>query len=212
MPDYATNSKKSKEGADVPPKIVEKVISTTVVVPKRGVGRKFRDLFIEADFKTVVRYVTLDVLLPAARNMILDSVSKGTERLLYGEAAVRRRNFGAGPRITYNTPVNRNYGGSPLQNQGMRFAPEIRSDPRVATYQRSEFLLSTREEADLVLERMTDILDNYDIVSVADLHDLVGLQSSHVDNKWGWTTLTNVQIRQVREGYLIDFPPAEPIQ
>lgn len=212
MPDYVANSKKSKEGVETPPKIVAKVITTEVVVPKKGIGSKFRGLFIEADFRTVTRYVVLDVLLPAARNMILDAVSKGTERMLYGESAVRRRNFGAGPRITYNNPVNRSYGGSPLQSQGMRFAPEIRSDPRTSTYQRSEFLLTTREEADLVVERMTDIIDNYDVVSVADLHDLVGLQSSHVDNKWGWTSLNNVQIRQVREGYLIDFPPAETIQ
>lgn len=208
MPDYQGNSKKSKESQNIPPKNVEKVIATEVIIQKKGIGRKFRDLFIEADFKTVIRYVASDVLLPAARNMILDAATKGVERLLYGESAIRRRNFGMGSRITYNAPVNRGYGGSPL-----RYAPPVLPEPRVSRHTRDNLILSSREEGEIVLERMNDIIDSYDVVTIQDLNDLVGVEgSTHVDNKWGWTNIDHVQIRQVREGYLIDFPPPEPIQ
>ena len=44
-----------------------------------------------------------------------------------------------------------------------------------------------------------------------DLYDLTGLPSAHVDNKWGWTYLTNTEIRQIRDGYLLDLPPMEEI-
>lgn len=209
MPDYTGNSKKQREAESRPPKNVERVVATEVIVQRKGVLRKFRDLFIEADLKTVVRYVASDVLLPAARNLLVDATNKGIERMVYGEAAVRRRNFGSGPRITYNSPVSRGYGGSPL-----RSAPPVSVEPRSATtgrYNRNEFILTSREEGELVLERMNDIIDTYEVVSVADLNDLIGLPTSHVDNKWGWTNLSATQIRQVREGYLVDFPPAEPI-
>lgn len=209
MPDYQSNSKNRRETDARPPKVVERVVASEVIVQKKGVFRKFRDLFIEADLRTVVRYVASDVLLPAAKNMLLDAVNRGTERTLYGEAAVRRRNFGAGPRITYNNPVSRSYGGSPLRN-----APPVSVEPRLGgsgRYNRNEFILTSREEGELVLERMNDIIDTYEVVSVADLNDLVGLPTSHVDNKWGWTNLSATQIRQVREGYLVDFQPAEPI-
>jgi hypothetical protein len=63
-----------------------------------------------------------------------------------------------------------------------------------------------------VLERMQDIIDKYEVVSVSDLYELLGLPSSYQDNKWGWNYLGDVQVRQIREGYLIDFPSAEPIQ
>jgi len=45
------------------------------------------------------------------------------------------------------------------------------------------------------------------------LYDLVGLSSlsTHVDNKWGWAILQNVDIRQTREGYVIDLPLPEAI-
>ena len=58
---------------------------------------------------------------------------------------------------------------------------------------------------------MNDIIDTYEVVTVADLNELVGFPTNHVDNKWGWSYLADVQVRQIREGYLIDFPPAEPI-
>lgn len=212
MPDYQGNSKKSKETENIPPKNIERVVDTKVIVQKKGIARKFRELFIEADFKTVIRYVATDVLLPAARNMILDASTKGVERMLYGESAMRRRNFGSGPRITYNTPVNRAYQDSPLRESTHRYAPSPSPEPRALQYSRNDFILSSREEAELVLERMNDIIDTYSVASVADLNDLVGLPTTHVDNKWGWSQLGNVQIRQIREGYLIDFPSTEPIQ
>jgi len=75
----------------------------------------------------------------------------------------------------------------------------------------SQIYLVSRDEADLVVERMLDILDKYDVVSVADLNDLLGLPTSPIDNKWGWAILGRVEIRQTRDGYLIDLPAPEPI-
>ena len=72
--------------------------------------------------------------------------------------------------------------------------------------------MATREDAEMVLERLTDIIDQYDETSVGDLNDLIGIQGSHVDNKWGWTYLGDTQIRQVREGFLIDLPQPEQLQ
>ncbi len=186
MPDYQGNSKKQKETPVVPPKNIERVVVSEVIVQKKGVGRKFKDLFIEADFRTVVKYVASDVLLPAARNMIVDASTKGVERLLYGESAVRRRNFGVGPRITYNNPINRGY----RDTSAPRHAPPISyPETRSLRHTRDEFIISSREEAELVLERMNDIIDQYEVASVADLNDLVGLPTTHVDNKWGWIDL-----------------------
>jgi len=62
-----------------------------------------------------------------------------------------------------------------------------------------------------VVERLIDILDKYEVVSLADLYDLLGLPTSPIDNKWGWTVLKQVEIRQTREGYLIELPPLEEI-
>lgn len=210
MEDYQSNSKKDKEPKEK--QKIERVIKTEVLVQKKSLGRKFRDLFIEADFKSVMRYVVYDVLLPAARNTIVDASSKGIERMMYGENAMRRRGYGmgVGQRVTYNSPISRSYSSSTM-GVGLPRTPAI-SSARPARNVRDDLIFGSREEAALVLERMNDIIDQYEVVSVADLNELVGLQSAHTDNKWGWAYLPDIQIRQIREGFLIDLPPAEPIQ
>lgn len=205
--DYQGNAKKAKNEPAVPKKI-EKVISTEVVVHKRSLGQKIKDLFIEADFRSVAHYIVADIMLPAARNLLVDASTKGIERMVYGEQAMRRKGIGAGPRVTYNSPINRSYSASSPPRSALIPPGDVRT-PR---HSRDEFILSSREEAELVLERMNDIIDTYEVVSVADLNDLVGFPTSFVDNKWGWIYLGDVQIRQIREGYLIDLPSAEPIQ
>lgn len=211
MEDYQSNAKKNKEPREN--KRVERVITTEVVLQKKSLGRKFRDLFIEADFKSVMRYVIYEVLLPAARNTIVDASSKGIERMMYGESAIRRRNYGVGPRVTYNSPIRRGYiepGSGVTYHRPPPIGPSRIAGP--ARNVRDDLIFGSREEAALVLEKMNDVIDQYECVSVADLNDLVGLETSHVDYKWGWGYLPNIQIRQIREGFLLDLPPAEPIQ
>lgn len=74
-----------------------------------------------------------------------------------------------------------------------------------------EVILPTRSDAEAVLEMMLNYLDKYGVVALAELHELVGLETSHTDQKWGWTVLRNIPIRQVRDGYTIELPPMEEI-
>jgi len=203
MQDYQGNSKKDKEPK--PAKNVEKVVVGEVTVVKKSLGRKFKDIFIAADPKNTLRFVAAEVLLPAARNMVVDASTKGIERMMYGDSAVRRRDYGSsGTRYSYNNPINR----------GPRETIHPRSADRPARSNRravDDLILASREDAEGVVERMNDIIDNYDAVSVADLNELIGEPISHVDNKWGWTRLGNVRIQQIREGYLLDLPPVEAL-
>ncbi len=214
MPDYTGNSNKDKEtGASVQkgkPK-TEKVIVTDVVIKKKSLGRRFRDLFIEADFKTAGRGVFLDVMVPAAKNMLYDAVTGGAARVIYNRS-VGGQSRQMGSRATYTPydtgPQRSGFGGNP-----MRHAPMTSPDPRVHTprLRQNEFIISNKEEAEQVLESMKDIVDQYEIASVADLNQAVGLPFSPVDTKWGWTNLSGTAITQIREGFLINFPPPEPI-
>jgi len=49
------------------------------------------------------------------------------------------------------------------------------------------------------------------MVSVADLYELVGIQGSYTDNKYGWTkNIRNASVVRVRDGYLLKLPKALP--
>lgn len=209
MPDYQGNAKKSRETTEKPEKNIERVVVGEVIVQKETLGQKFKGLFTRTDPKTVITYVAASVLLPAAKNMLYDGLKTTAAHMIFGEAAARRQQMtsGGGSRTVYNNPINR-------AREGMsRLAPPITQTPRAfPRHVHENFILSSRDEAELVLERMNDIIEKYEVVTVADLNDLVGLPTTHVDNKWGWIFLGDVQVRQIREGFLIDFPPAEAVQ
>lgn len=204
--DYQSNSKKSKD--PVPDKKIEKVVTGAVVVKKQSFGEKVKAVFVEADFRSVARYVVSDVLIPAARNMIVDASTKGIERMMYGDRTFRQRggSFGQQSRMTY--------GGSPIQRVDYRHPntrPPSQMGPAYPRSGRHDFILDSRDEANEVLQKMHDILEMYDVVSVADLHELVGEPLSTVDQKWGWVNLVESQVQPVRGGYLVLLPPAEPL-
>lgn len=210
--DYQSNSKKDRVESPKPEKKIERVTQQEVILQKKTIGKRLKGVFIAADFGSVVRYVVYEVLIPAARNMVYDAATKGVERTIFGDNAIRRRNtnlFGQ-PRFQYNQSVSR-----PYNNPNNPLAPQLTQGPRGPTTMRSAsdtFILSSRQEAELVLERMNDCIDQFDVVTVGDLYELIGAPSNHTDQKWGWTVIGDAPIRQVREGYVIDLPPTEALQ
>lgn len=207
MEDYQSNA---KSGKVQPPeeKHLEPVVSGKVVRQKKPLGRKIKDVFVEADFKSVIRYVCTDVLIPAAKNMIVDGAQEGIKRLVYGNQANRPRGYGygSGSHYSYNNPINRGYSGG---SSAPRPTPQITQGSRRQSP--DDIILQSRAEAELVLERLNDVIGKYEFATVADLYSLVGLPSQHTDNTYGWVGLVGVQITQIREGFIIDLPPAEPI-
>ena len=209
--DYPSNSNKKENQKNIPEKKIEKVIEGEVIARKKTNTSKLKSIFFGGEFKGAFRYILADVLLPAARNLLVDMTTKGIETVVYGDSKNNssRRRPEYSNRIQYNRPVNR--GQEPRDRPfmpGQRQTNPYRSEVR---QQSSDIILATREEAERVLERMIDIVDLYDVVSLADLYDLVGLPNTHTDNKWGWTYLNNGLVTQVREGYLLQLPPMEAI-
>lgn len=214
--DYQSNSRKTHEGKkkevekkEDKPKEFEKVIAGEVVLRKKPLGERIKDTFLGGDAQSVARYIAGEVLLPALRNLLVDATTKGVERMVYGETHPRRRQD-YGPRVSYNSPVRRDYRSEPRYPYSSTNLPDQPS----YSNRRSEgmdIVLQSREEAELVLERMNDIIESYDIVSVADFKQIVGLPTNYVDNKWIWVTTRDTEVRQVRDGFLLSLPPAEPL-
>jgi hypothetical protein len=212
MHEFPGNSNKSKEN-NPPAKKIEKVVTGEVVVKQKGVGTKFKEIFFGGDAKTAALYVTADVLLPALRNLLVDSVTKGAERLVFGESVHTRRRPEMRSSEMRNSQVL--YNRMRRESIPTRGVEGPRRPSSVYQRERREFedhIVETKAEADLVVERLMDIIDVYDVVSLADLKELLGLEhDQHTDNKWGWTHLKNVEIRAVRDGYLIALPSIQEL-
>ena len=78
-------------------------------------------------------------------------------------------------------------------------------------YDYDDIILESRGEAEDVLERMDELIATYQVVSVADFYDLVGVSGNYTDNKYGWTDIRNASVIRVRDGYMIKLPKALPL-
>jgi len=221
--DYTGNSNKGKETGNPPEKKIEKVVTGEVIQRPRSVGRKFKDVFFGGEIKSAARFVTADVILPAFRDLLVDAITNGAKRVVYGESMYRRRPYEYRPRITYNSPLTtrsyyRDPRGDPRDQRDLRDPRErVHLPDQPTTIYRpprpgfNDIILARKEDAELVVERLIDIIEKYEVASLADLYDLLGYPASPVDNKWGWTYLSNMEVRQVRDGFLIDLPPLEAV-
>ena len=191
MAEYKSNSHRSKEQTS--DKKVEKVISSNAKVKKRSA--------LSDDIQNIKSYVVMDVLIPAAKKAISDIVTNGIDMILYpgGNGRPKRSNAN---HVSYRSYYDN-------RDRDRRYDPETRS--RRSSYSYDDIIIDTRAEAEEVLERIDELLDTYNVVSVADLYDLVGISCSYTDNKYGWTNLRNAEVIRVRDGYFLKLPKAGPI-
>ena len=66
-------------------------------------------------------------------------------------------------------------------------------------------------EIEEAVAEMEELIDMYQLVSVADFYDLVGVSGNYTDNKYGWTNVRNASVVRVRDGYMIKLPKALPL-
>jgi len=211
MDELPPNSHKSKDPnqkstkAQKKEKKLTKVVDGEAEVKKPSILTRIKNTFLGADARSVAGYLGMEVLLPALRNLIVDTATKGVERAIYGDTTPRSRRSGAPgePRFRYDTPMR-----SPaIDPRRERHRPSAR--PRA--HDLGDILVASKTDADRVIEVLTDTIDQYGVASVADLYELLGLGSVHTDNVWGWTSLPYARAVQTRDGYLIDLPPIEQI-
>ncbi len=95
-PQFPGNSKKAKAFEEKPEKkAVEKVVTGEVVQKKPPILQRVKNIFFAGDVNTVTRYLAQEVLLPALRNLIVDSTTKCIEKMMYGDNMSPRYSAGS---------------------------------------------------------------------------------------------------------------------
>lgn len=216
MENFPSNSHRTKPAhtEEVKPeeKKVTQVVTGEVTRRKKPLGKRLSETFIGGDATSVWSYVAFDVMIPAAKDMIADAFSQGVERMLFGDVRSPSRR-GGGSR--YGSPAGHvsynRFSGSGTRREREETRP--RMSPRArASHDFDEIILDTRAEAEEVLERMFDVMNQYQQVTVADLYDLVGVTGNYTDQNWGWQELRGAGVTKAGRGYLLDLPKPESLR
>ena len=197
-PNSHAYKEQQRKKAEEKPKM-EKIIRGGASVKQKSPGRKFADVFISEDVSNVKGYIIRDVIVPAAKKLVSDIVQDGIEMLLYGSSrrGERRSGFRADS-ISYN-----NY----YKRDDRRRAESHRGTP---SYDNIQF--DYRDDAEAVLDRMTECIEAYGQVTVGDLYDTVGITGSHTDERYGWVKLGTARVVRDRDKFVLDLPKPLPLE
>lgn len=183
---YPGNSDRAKEKKEIVPVAKARV-------KRESTARKVVGEIIKEDARSVGETVLWDVIIPTVKNLISDTVTRSIESMLYGDSRPRSRN-----NYSDYSGYSRQKGGRdrPVERRERRSA-------RQAEPERNEIIFDTRSDANDVIDRMSDIIDQYGQASLADLNALIGASSNFIDDNWGWTDMGSFNVRQVRDGFML---------
>lgn len=212
--DFPSNSNSKKQLAvaesAIAPKKVEKIVTGQVVKKRNSLGNSITQTLFGNDARSVISYVLHDVLIPAAKSTLSEMVSGGIEMLLFGDSQSRNRSSRMDRGRTYVS-----YGKFYKDREGRNDRVISRNDTPFRSIARSKYedvVLETRGEAEEVVSNLIELIEQYDVATIADFYDLVGVDGDFSDNKYGWTNLSRATVSRVREGYIINFPKPRPIE
>ena len=209
--DLPGNSEKAREKAKYARKKEEErhepeaIAKGHKAAPKKtGAVRKFgKALF--GDLSDAPKMdITEDVIIPAVKNTVLDTVSAVTgtvtnafEIALFGE--VRRRDR----RGSRNRNGYIDYSSRGSEDRDRRREPTRRQREM---HDFSDVTYETRDEAMDVLSRLRDLIDDYDEARVSDFYALSGISSSYQDRNWGWEDLSRAYPERDGSVYILVLP------
>lgn len=162
--------------------------------------RKLTDVFVPGDITNVKEYILMDVFVPAIKKAIADMVTNGIEMLLYpdGKSSLKKMNYS---NVSYRSVYDdrrdeRRYGGT-ITHSG---------------YSYDDLIFNSKKEAEELILSMEEVIDEYGVVSVADMYDLVGMTANYTDSNYGWYSLRGADPVRVRDGWIIKTPKVTPIK
>lgn len=166
-------------------------VTTGATVRKRSLG------IIEEKPSTVGSHLRDDVLVPGIKKILNDIIKSASDWFFFGvKGAPVDRHRPLGGNVQYS-----NYYDRPVASAARpstTFSPE-------------DVVMSTRGDAETVLVRMQEYLGRYGTVPASKLYDLNGIRCPYTAENYGWRNLDNARVREVRGGYIIDFPKMEAL-
>lgn len=213
-PKVNTDDIKEEQVPEEERKKQERIVETKVVKRKKGLMERLVGGLAGPDgVKSIGAFVGQDIIVPAFKNIIADSVTSAINMMMFGDSGTRT---GGGYRSNsgYSTPKQ------PRTNYTNRYAPtgtyhQPQQGPKAVNPNTSrmnaveEYKIVDRREATDVLNKLQFDADTYGTVSVADYYDMIGVPTTWTHNTYGWYIehLVNVQIRPIRGGYVLNLPP-----
>jgi hypothetical protein len=197
MEQYESNSHKSRGAtpkAEIEPvkKKEVKQVATSAKEKKPSVGSKLQKIFLPEDVTDVKEWLIYDIFIPAAGNLICDTVNQ-----VFGRRVVRKGSIlGGGGRVNY---------------QAASYPRSSMAPRRQSTFDYNDICVTTSAEAHAILDELDALMEQYHVVSLADLYEAAGISCDYTYNNYGWKDISDARVVRDTDGWVLRFPKAMPI-
>lgn len=188
---------KSAGATPVPEKKVKAPVTSGAVPVSRPATRRLIDFLIAESPRAVSKRIASDVIVPR--------IKQGLEEALNGLIAGM---FWGGSRPTGLTASSMMRGGGMNYNAisagGSLLQARQATEPKRVSYE--DLVFPSQDAAEITLANLIELLNQYRVVAIGDLNDLVGNTSQPSDNAYGWTNLDGSRISKDRNGFRLELP------
>lgn len=169
-----------------------------LVETKKSFAKKLKNTFLPTDGTSVKDYVIYDILIPGAQNAVLDVL----EMMFFDSVSSRGRSRRGNGYTDYSS----SYKGKTKRRRDSDRRDRDREDDRETDYR--DIVLKNRDDAEEVIDQLMFRIKETGAATVADLLDLVELPTKPSQNDWGWDRSSDISLRRVSSGWLIDVARA----
>lgn len=193
---YTSNSLKNRENKseDKEKKVVKKVVKGKAKTKKKSEISKIASNIVSEEAKSIKEYTIYEVLIPVIKDTIVQLIEGSVNMFFYGEArssgrSSRGRGTSNASKVSY-----------------MDYFEDRKRDSRIddrrpSRYSYDDITFEYKADAEEVLNRMDEIVEQYGVVTVADLFDLAGITGNgYTDQNYGWTSTRSASVERNRHG------------
>lgn len=173
---------------------------------KKTLGMKFRDSFTGADGRSLMQTLWQDLAVPSIKELAFNALTEGARQTLFG--------FTGGPARPVGGSAIGSRGYHKIYGQAATATPaarEVASRGPVPTAEYATLLFEDRGSAEVVLDALVALIDEYGSATVADYYSLSGRSADYTATAIGWKSLGGARPKYTNEGYILDLPRAVPL-
>lgn len=159
---------------------------------------------IKDDVTKVGGYLLTETIIPSAKRLLSEFVSRGVEMLLFkGDSPPSGSGFGFGSGYTN---YNKLY-GAPSILSSVTGLPALGNPLDLGSNPIDNIVVRTYSEGQNLLKRIGELIGAYGTISIYQVCKLAGLKPKYTDYDWGWTDIRGAQIIAQHGSYLVKLPP-----
>lgn len=186
----------------------EKVIDAEIVDNKpaakkikKPLGQRFKEAFFVTSKEELKRFIVQEVIMPGVRDILSDIISRGSDKLLYGDGRGRRSSRGSrgASFVSYQEYYDKGKKNTSYKTAGGYTSEGIHWDGPAA-----------EDRANSVLDWCAEQLELYERFTAYQFYSECGMTTDHSDENWGWTSIEG--FKAVREGHGWSIYTPKPVR